>query len=97
FTVTVPGRHSVSSAAGLARKDKRIESVNVVNYPDRAEVSVRFKGEVPPFIAKAKGKALVLEISNPKGKDKDKDKAEDDKSDEGSDGDDDEKPAKRKH
>ena len=96
FTVTVPGRHSVSSAAGLARKDKRIESVNVVNYPDRAEVSVRFKGEVPPFIAKAKGKVLVLEISNAKDKGKDKDKAEDDKSDEGDDGDDDEKPGKKK-
>jgi hypothetical protein len=66
FTIVVPDRKSVSSASALARKDKRIEAVNVVNYPDRAEVTVQFKGEVPPYLAKADGKRLVIEIGNAK-------------------------------
>jgi hypothetical protein len=66
FTITVPGRKSVSSAAGLTRKDKRLDSINVVNYPDRAEITVRFKRDVPAFIAKARGKRLIIELSDPK-------------------------------
>ncbi len=66
FTVVVPGRKSVSSAAGLARKDKRLESVSVVNYPDRAEVTVHFKKEVPAFMVRAQGKRLVVEIATAK-------------------------------
>ncbi|MBW2454679.1 MAG: PilZ domain-containing protein [Deltaproteobacteria bacterium] len=62
FKIVVPGRKSVSSAAGLARRDKRLSDVNVVNFPDRAEINVQFKGEVPPFVAKAKGKRLIIEI-----------------------------------
>lgn len=62
FKIVVPGRKSVSSAASLARRDKRLSDVNVVNFPDRAEINVQFKGEVPPFVAKAKGKRLIIEI-----------------------------------
>lgn len=70
FTLVIPKRKSISSAAGLARKDKRIESVNVVNYPDRAEITVHFKkGEVPAFLAKAKGNRLIIEVgAEQKGK-----------------------------
>lgn len=66
FTIMVPNRKSVSSAAGLARKDKRIDSVNVVNYPDRAEVTIHFKKEVPAFNVQAKGKRLIIEIATKK-------------------------------
>jgi len=62
FKIVIPGRKSISSAAGLARRDKRLTDVNVVNFPDRAEVNVAFKGEVPPFVARAKGKRLIIEI-----------------------------------
>jgi hypothetical protein len=63
FTIVVPGRKSTSSASGLARKHKRCEAVNVVNYPDRAEVTIQFKGEVPAFVARAKGKRLEIELA----------------------------------
>ena len=63
FTITVPGRKSTSSASGLCRKHKRCEAVNVVNYPDRAEVTLQFKGEVPAFVARAKGKRLLIELA----------------------------------
>jgi hypothetical protein len=62
FTLVVPGRKSVSSASGLARKDKRIESVDVVNFPDRCEITVRFKSEVPAFLARFKDKNLLIEV-----------------------------------
>jgi hypothetical protein len=66
FTITIPGRKSISSAAGLAARDKRLDAVNVVNYPDRAEVTLQFKKEVPAFMARAKGKRLEIEIATPK-------------------------------
>ncbi|MBM4377140.1 MAG: PilZ domain-containing protein [Deltaproteobacteria bacterium] len=68
FTVVIPGRKSVSSASGLARKDKRIESLNVVNYPDRAEVTLQFKGDVPAFAVKASGSRVSIDIDAGKGK-----------------------------
>jgi hypothetical protein len=68
FTVVVPGRKSVSSASGLARKDKRLEPINPVNYPDRVEVTVRFKGDVPPYSVKASGKHLLIDIDGKKAK-----------------------------
>ncbi len=70
FTIVVPSRKSVSSAAGLARKDRRIDSVNVVNYPDRAEITLHFKKEVPAFMVRAKGKRLIIEIATKKKKKK---------------------------
>ncbi|MSP26555.1 MAG: hypothetical protein EXR75_15685, partial [Myxococcales bacterium] len=63
FTLTVPGRKSISSASQLARKDKRIDSVNVVNYPDRAEITVEFKSDVPAYLASVSGKRLTIEIA----------------------------------
>jgi hypothetical protein len=75
FTVVLPGRKSISSAAGLARKDRRIDSVNVVNYPDRAEVTFHFKGEIPPFLVKARGKRLIVELGQVKKKKKSKSRA----------------------
>jgi hypothetical protein len=62
FTISVPGRRSVSSASDLARKDKRLASVNVVNTSHGAEVSVQFKDGVPPYLAKVKGDRLEIAI-----------------------------------
>ncbi len=65
FTITVPGRKSAASVSGLARKDKRIEAVDVVNKEEGAVVTVKFKnGEVPGFLAQAKGDRLEIAISS---------------------------------
>ena len=66
FTLVIPKRKSVSPTSRLTRKDKRLDSLNVVNYPDRAEVTVSFKGDVPPFLAKSQGQRLIIEIGNEK-------------------------------
>ncbi len=62
FTISVPGRRSVSSASDLVRKDKRLASVNVLNTSHGAEVSVQFKDGVPPYLAKVKGDRLEIAI-----------------------------------
>jgi hypothetical protein len=62
FTISVPGRRSVSSASDLTRKDKRLASVNVVNTSHGAEISVQFKDGVPPYLAKVKGDRLEIAI-----------------------------------
>lgn len=66
FTVRLPDRKSLSSVSQLARKDKRIDSVKAVNRADGAEITVRFNGEVPPFMASAKGDRLEIEIGSEK-------------------------------
>ena len=66
FTIVVPGRKSISSAAGFKAKDKRLDTVNVVNYPDRAEITLLFKKDVPAFLARAEGKRLTIEIATTK-------------------------------
>lgn len=62
FTIIVPGHKSISSAAGFKRRDKRLDEVKVVNYPDRVEVTMLFRKDVPAFVARAKGKRLVIEL-----------------------------------
>lgn len=62
FTVSLPDRRSVSSASELARKDKRIASLQVVNNAHGAEVTVQFKDGVPPYLVKAKGDKLEIAL-----------------------------------
>lgn len=62
FTVSLPGRRSLSAASELARKDKRVASVNVVNNAHGAEVTVQFKDGVPAFLARAKGERLEIAL-----------------------------------
>ena len=62
FTISVPGRRSVSAASELTRKDKRLASVNVVNTSHGAEVSIQFKDGVPPYLAKVKGDKLEIAL-----------------------------------
>ncbi|APR86694.1 Transcriptional regulatory protein algP [Minicystis rosea] len=63
FTISIPGRRSVSSASDLSRKDKRLASVNVVNTSHGAEVSVQFKDDVPSYQARVKGDKLEIAIA----------------------------------
>jgi hypothetical protein len=62
FTISVPGRRSVSTGTDLARKDKRLASVNVVNSSKGAEITVQFKDGVPPYLAKIKGDRLEIAL-----------------------------------
>ncbi len=47
FTISLPDRRSVSSTTDLARKDKRLSSVNVINTSHGAEVTLQFADGVP--------------------------------------------------
>jgi hypothetical protein len=64
FTISLPGRRALSSASELARKDKRIASINVVNSAHGADVSVQFKDGVPPYLAKVKGDHLEIALGS---------------------------------
>jgi hypothetical protein len=75
FTISLPGRRSLSAASDLAKKDKRIASLDVVNNAYGSEVTVQFKDGVPPYLAKAKGNRLEIAIGS-EGKSKGGEKAE---------------------
>jgi len=63
FTISLPGRRVTSKAASeFMRKDKRIASLNIVNNPTGAEISVQFKDGVPAYVAKAKGSRLDIAL-----------------------------------
>ncbi|EYF07507.1 PilZ domain-containing protein [Chondromyces apiculatus] len=64
FTVSLPDRRALSSGSGLARKDKRIASIRVVNTPQGAEVSLQFKDGVPAYVAKSNGDRLEIALGN---------------------------------
>lgn len=71
FTVSLPGRRALSAASELQRKDKRIESLQIVNNAHGAEVTVRFKDGVPPYLAKLRGDRLEIALGNDASKDVD--------------------------
>jgi hypothetical protein len=63
FTLVVPGRKFVGSASELARKDKRLSMLNVVNKPDATEITVEFKGDAPEYAVKAKGETIEISLA----------------------------------
>jgi len=67
FTISLPDRRSVSSTTDLARKDKRLASVNVVNTSHGAEVTIQFRDGVPPYLAKVKGDRLEIALGSEHG------------------------------
>lgn len=67
FILHVPGRTAVGSVSNLAKKDKHIQSVDVVKHEDETEITVRFKGEPPGYKAKVNGKRVEIEISGDSG------------------------------
>lgn len=69
FTVSLPGRRALSAASELQRKDKRIESLQIVNNAHGAEVTVRFKDGVPPYLAKLRGDRLEIALGSDGSKD----------------------------
>jgi hypothetical protein len=62
FTVSLPGRKSLDSGAGLASRDPRLAAVKVTSDSKGAEVSVQFKDGVPAYSARARGHDLVIAL-----------------------------------
>lgn len=62
FTISVPGKRSLSTGTDFTKKDKRLSSVKVVNSSNGAEITVQFKGDVPAYLAKIKGDKLEIAL-----------------------------------
>ena len=62
FVIHVPNHKSKSSSSGLARKDKRLASFDVVNRENETEITVKFKGDVPGYLAKIKDDKIDIQI-----------------------------------
>jgi hypothetical protein len=65
ITLFLPGRRNIEPAAPLSKRDKRISSVKAVPKDGGVEVTVAFKDSVPPFLAKANGKMLEIDLGQP--------------------------------
>ena len=69
FIIRVPGHKSTSASSAFAKNDKRLSSVDVVNRDNGAEITVKFKGEAPGYLAKiVKGDKLEIQIGGDAGK-----------------------------
>jgi hypothetical protein len=75
FTLEVPGRKFLGNASELAKKDKRIGSINVTNNPEGAEIVVQFKDTPPAYVARVKGERLEIALGRDKKVAKKGDKA----------------------
>ncbi|MCU0684927.1 MAG: PilZ domain-containing protein, partial [Polyangiaceae bacterium] len=65
--LTVVGRHNIEPAAALVRRDPRLASVKAVPVGDDTEVTLSFKDEVPPFLARASGRSLEIDLGSTRG------------------------------
>ncbi len=66
FDLTVPGRKSLSTSTALVRKDKRISSLDVIPREDATEINVRFKGDAPAYIVKARSDRIEIALGGAK-------------------------------
>lgn len=64
FTVLVTGRRSKDKAGPLASKDTRILQSKILNGPKGAELTLRFKEQVPAYAVRADGNELVIELES---------------------------------
>lgn len=72
ITLFLPGRRNIEPASPLSKRDKRISSVKAVSKDGGVEVTLAFKDSVPPFLAKANGKMLEINLGQaPKSEDGD--------------------------
>ena len=65
FSVIVPSRKVMEAAAGIAKRDERIARIRATNTPGGAQVSIRFKGAVPPYRVRLRKDYLEFLISAP--------------------------------
>lgn len=66
FTVTLADRRAKEKAGPLASKDDRILSSRVINSAKGAELTIRFRDDVPAFAVRADGQELVIELETAK-------------------------------
>lgn len=66
FTVLVAARRSKDKAGPLASKDERILQSKILNGAKGAELTIRFKDEVPAYAVRADGHDLVIELETAK-------------------------------
>ncbi|MDQ2644602.1 MAG: hypothetical protein M3020_12350, partial [Myxococcota bacterium] len=74
FSVVVPSRKVMEAAGGIAKRDPRIARIRATNTPAGAQISIRFKGEVPAYrvrLRKDYVEFLISAPSEPKASDKD--------------------------
>jgi hypothetical protein len=62
FTISVPNHRALSTSTDLAKKDKRLASVKVVNTSQGAEITVQFKDGVPAYLARVKGDKIEIAL-----------------------------------
>jgi hypothetical protein len=65
FSVIVPSRKVMEAAGGIAKRDERIARIRATNTPGGAQVSIRFKGAVPPYRVRLRKDYLEFLISAP--------------------------------
>ncbi len=63
FSVTVPGRKSLESPRGFAKRDSRIARVSANNASEGAKFVWQFNGEVPPYRVRFRKDAIEFLIS----------------------------------
>jgi hypothetical protein len=74
FTLTVPGRKSLSTSTALVRKDKRIAALDVIPREEATEINVRFKGDAPPYLVKVRSDRIEIALGADEADKKSEDK-----------------------
>ncbi len=62
ITLFLPGRRNVEPATPLLKRDKRLSAAKIVPKDGGVELSLAFKDDAPPFLAKANGKVLEIDL-----------------------------------
>jgi hypothetical protein len=65
ITLFLPGRRNIEPASPLSKRDKRLSAVKAVSKDGGVELTLSFKDSVPPFLAKANGKILEIDLGQP--------------------------------
>ncbi len=68
FSVVVPSRKVMEAAGGIAKRDPRIARIRATNTPAGAQISIRFKGEVPAYRVRLRKDYVEFLISAPSEK-----------------------------
>jgi len=71
FSVVVPSRKVMEAAGGIAKRDPRIARIRATNTPAGAQISIRFKDEVPAYRVRLRKDYVEFLISSPVEKNKD--------------------------
>lgn len=68
FSVVVPDRKVMEGAAGIAKRDPRVVRARATNVGSGAQITLQFKGEVPPYRVRLRRDYVEFLISAPEKK-----------------------------